>query len=111
MGEIVVAADADQAAPSPRADQRTESGLAEVERKRVAARSASAIDQHHLRAEVRDRRRLLGRRIAGDRPVRAAVSSAGAGARMASRCNRRRSRTGRGVFLNASYFVPWRPLK
>ena len=47
---------------------------AEVERKRVAARSAPAVDQHHLRPAVRDRRPLLRRRVAhrpvgDDRPV------------------------------------------
>ena len=66
--------DADQPAPRARADERAQLRFAEVERERIAARSAPSVDQHHLRSAVRDGRPLLAGSVADapvaeDRPV------------------------------------------
>src|SRR5580765_5143293 len=44
-----IAADADETAPRPRADERTDAGLAEVPGQRVTAGPGHLVDDHHLR--------------------------------------------------------------
>src|SRR5204863_2759553 len=47
-----------QPAPRAHADQRSQAGLAEIIGKGVAARSAPAVDEHHLGTKVGDLRKL-----------------------------------------------------
>ena len=63
------AADADETAPGARADERTDPGLLEVRGEGIAAGTAPAVDQHHLRPAVRDRRPLPALAVAHG-PVR-----------------------------------------
>src|SRR5262245_16613246 len=48
------ACDADQPAPRPRANNRAEASLLEIERKAVATRTTPAIDEHRFRACMSD---------------------------------------------------------
>src|SRR5208283_4130784 len=51
------AADSNQAAPGPHADERSQPRLLEIERKTIAARAAPAIDEHRFGAKLAHWRR------------------------------------------------------